>query len=243
MRTLLILTGHSKGLGKAIFDRFLMEDSTQIVAVSRTSLELENSRVHELALDLSDLAALESSLPKIFSDGEFDRYILINNAGWIGDVKPIGKLNPKGIKEVMNLNLLAPITLCNAFVKNYQENKGQKIIINISSGAAKKPLAGWGEYCSSKAGLEMFSKVAGQELRNKGFSVFSLAPGIVDTAMQGEIRNAEPEDFPALDRFVQYKTEGLLSTAEEVSEKILHLINHPEKFVDVVQDVRQFEVD
>jgi benzil reductase ((S)-benzoin forming) len=240
MKTLLILTGHTKGLGHAILDKFLDHEGIKIMALSRSTLEIDHPRLTEFALDLSDLNALESQLPKFFPQEIFDRYLLINNAGWIGEVKPIGKLNPKGIQRLMNLNLVAPMIITDAFVRAYSDQSGQKIICNISSGAAQKPLPGWGEYCTSKAGLAMFSKVAAEELSTLGFRVFSLAPGIVDTEMQAEIRKAESGDFPALDRFVSYKSNGLLSTPEEVAEKIHYLITHAEQFPDVNQDVRNF---
>lgn len=143
---------------------------------------------------------------------------------------------------MINLNLAAPMILTDAFAKAYGDRSGQKIIINISSGAAHKPLPGWGEYCTSKAGLAMFSKVAAEELKEKGIRVFSLAPGIVDTEMQAEIRHAHSEDFPALERFVSYKSEGQLSSAEEVAKKIFYLVNHPDRFLEVVQDVRAFDL-
>lgn len=243
MKSLLILTGHSKGLGRAILDQFLDEKNTEVIAVSRTPLDLQRDGLQEIPLDLSDLNALEMQLSKIFPSGDFDRIILINNAGWIGEVKPVGKLHPKGIRQVVNLNLAAPMILCDAFAKAYETHSGQKVIINISSGAASKPLSGWGEYCTSKAGLAMFSKVAAQELGEKGFRVFSLAPGIVDTEMQAEIRQAEESDFPAIDQFKTYKSEGRLSSAEEVARKIYFLIGHTKEFSEVVQDVRNFEAD
>lgn len=130
--------------------------------------------------------------------------------------------------------------LTDAFVKAYAAESGEKLIVNISSGAAHKPLPGWGEYCTSKAGLAMFSKVAADDLKSQGFRVFSLAPGIVDTEMQSEIRQADQEDFPALDRFMSYKKEGLLSSTVEVAEKIFHMVTHSEQFTEVIQDVRNF---
>ena len=239
-KTLLILTGHTKGLGKAIFDKFKALGGINIVALSRTRLEINLPEVIQLELDLSDLATLEALLPRIFPKDNFNRYLLINNAGWIGEVKPVGKLHPKGIQGVINVNLLAPMLLTDAFVKTYREDPGEKIICNISSVAASKPLSGWGEYCSSKAGLAMFSRVADEELRKHGFRVFSLAPGIVDTDMQTEIRHADKQDFPALDRFASYKSEGLLRTPEEVAEKIFYLMQNPNLFSETVQDVRNF---
>jgi benzil reductase ((S)-benzoin forming) len=241
-KSLLILTGHTKGLGKSILEMFLSLENYQVVAISRTGLDLGNPRLTEVQMDLNDLEGLEAKLPQIFPSGEFEKVILINNAGWIGEVKPVGKLHPKGIRQAMNLNLLAPMILTNGFVKSYSQIKGEKLICNISSGAAHKPLPGWAEYCSSKAGLAMFSKVAGEDLEKRGFRVFSLSPGIIDTGMQAEIRKADVGDFPSLDRFVSYKSEGHLSTAEEVAAKVYFLLRNPDLFQEVIQDVRNFDL-
>jgi benzil reductase ((S)-benzoin forming) len=241
-KSLLILTGHTKGLGKAILERFLELDNIRIVAVSRSVLNLQDPKLTEVQLDLSDLDALESRLPALFPTGEFDKVILINNAGWIGEVKPIGKLQSNLVRQAMNLNLLAPMILTNAFVEAYSESKSEKLICTISSGAAYKPLAGWSEYCTGKAGLAMFSKVAAEDLKEKGFRVFSVAPGVVDTDMQAEIRKSKSSDFPALDRFTAYKAEGKLSSAAEAAGKIFHLLSNPALFEEVVQDVRNFDL-
>lgn len=242
MKSLLILTGHTKGLGKAILDKFLLLEDFQVVAISRTGLDSSHVRLTETQMDLNDLAGLEANLPQIFPKGDFDKVILINNAGWIGEVKPVGKLHPKGIRQAMNLNLLAPMILTDAFVKAYSNLECEKLICNISSGAAHKHLPGWAAYCSSKAGLAMFSKVAAEDLKEKGFRVFSLAPGIIDTEMQAEIRMADKYDFPALERFTKYKSEGQLSSAAEVAEKVFYLLDNPDLFQEVVQDVRTFDL-
>lgn len=241
-KSLLILTGHTKGLGKAILERFLYEGTFQILAISRTELALNDDRVLEIKLDLADLAGLEAKLPQLFPAGDFEKIILINNAGWIGEIKPVGKLSSKVISEMMQVNLIAPMILTDAFVKMYGSRSGGKLICNISSGAAHKPLSGWAEYCSSKAGLAMFTKVAAEDLKQKGVKVYSLAPGIVDTEMQAEIRKADQSEFPALERFSKYKSEGQLSSTEEVANKIFHLLSNPELFPEVIQDVRDFDL-
>ena len=242
MKSLLILTGHSKGLGKAILERFLAEKNIQIVAISRSILDVRYPNLTQIAQDLRDLIGLEAKLPEIFPAGDFDKIILINNAGWIGEVKPVGMLQPTEMEKALKLNLLAPMSLTDAFVKAYSRLNIEKLICNISSGAARKPMPGWAEYCSGKAGLEMFSKVASEDLREKGFSVFSVAPGIVDTGMQREIRTADSSDFPALDRFKNFKTEGHLSAPAIVAEKIFYLLRNPALFPEVVQDVRDFDL-
>jgi benzil reductase ((S)-benzoin forming) len=241
-KSLVILTGHSKGLGRALLDKFLSEEYFQIVAVSRTILEVHHENFTQLKLDLSDLDTLKATLPQIFPSGDYEKIILINNAGWIGEVKPVGKLDPSEIKRSMDLNLIAPMILVDAFVKAYPLLTSQKVICNISSGAAHKPTAGWAEYCSSKAGLAMFSKVAAEDLRAKGFHVFAVAPGIVDTEMQAEIRTADRLDFPALDRFEGFKSEQKLLAPELVAEKLFYLLANPALFPGVLQDVRDFEL-
>jgi benzil reductase ((S)-benzoin forming) len=212
----------------------------QIHAISRTKVQIFHPQLTEWAVDLSDAAAVEAILPALFPRIDADRYLLINNAGWIGEIKPTGKLQPAAMQRTLQLNLLTPMLLSNAFAQAYGTSLGQKLICNLSSGAASKPLPGWAGYCSSKAGLEMFSKVMDAEWRSAAFRVFSVAPGIVDTEMQEEIRAAHPEDFPALARFRDYHSEGKLSPAAAVAEKIGFMLSHPNQFPDVVQDVRQF---
>jgi benzil reductase ((S)-benzoin forming) len=99
MKSLLILTGHTKGLGKAILDKFLSLENFQIVAISRTDLDSSDDRLTQIQMDLNDLAGLEANLSQLFPEGEFEKVILINNAGWIGEVKTVGKLHPKGISK------------------------------------------------------------------------------------------------------------------------------------------------
>lgn len=212
------------------------------MAISRSAIGVRHSRLTEIQADLSDINLLEGVLPKIFPEGDFSRVILINNAGTIGDIKQVGNLQPSAIQRTLNLNLAAPMILTDAFVRKYSHLLGEKLICNISSGAAHKPISGWAEYCSSKAGLAMLAQVAAEDLREKGFRVFSLAPGIVDTDMQAEIRTSGKADFPALERFISYQKEGQLSTSEDVAAKVFYLLSNPDLFPEVIQDVRKFDL-
>jgi len=241
-QSLLILTGHSQGLGRAILDFYLQKENFRIIAISRSKLNLNISRLKELSLDLSNLELLEKELDGIFPDEAFEEIILINNAGWIGEIKSVGKLQLQNLNTQIKLNLLAPMYLTNAFVDAYRHQKSKRSVCNISSGAAYKPVAGWSGYCSSKAGLSMFTLTCQQENLESGIRFFSLAPGIVDTAMQDQIRRADEKDFPNLERFKGYKAKGELTRAEEVAKKISYLMSNPDKFTDVIQDVRNFEL-
>jgi benzil reductase ((S)-benzoin forming) len=241
-KSLLILTGHSQGLGKALLDWFLQKENFEIIGISRTLLDIQSPRLKQLSLDLSDLDLLESQLDSIFPMDEFEEIILINNAGSLGEIKQVGQLNLKRFQALFNLNMLAPVILTNAFVSSYRKVNSTRLVCNISSGAAHKPLEGWSGYCSSKAGLAMFTSVCQKENEKTGIRFFSLAPGIIDTAMQTKIRESGEEDFPALDRFKTYKSEGKLSSGAEVAKKIGYLLANPDKFDSVNQDVRDFDL-
>ncbi len=92
-------------------------------------------------MDLNDLANLEVKLPSLFPEGDFDKVILINNAGWIGEVKTVGKLHPKGIRQALNINLLAPMILSDAFVKAYSSLEGKKTDLQYQFGCCTQALA------------------------------------------------------------------------------------------------------
>lgn len=241
-KSLLIITGHSQGLGRAILDHYLGNHSFQIIAISRTKLDIDSPNLQQISMDLSELDVLERQLPNIFPEVEFDKIILLNNAGWIGQIKPIGNLGPKEMRVQVNLNLLGPMYLTNAFIKRYKETASEKIVCNISSGAASRAVEGWSGYCSTKAALSMFTLVAAKENKSENFHFYSLAPGIVDTGMQGEIRESNESDFPEIEKFKAFKEEGKLVSPKEVAEKIGYLFDHTELFKEVIQDVRKFEI-
>ena len=88
--------------------------------------------------------------------------------------------------------------------------KGGGTIVNLSSGAAHRPMEGWSAYCAGKAGLAMLTRAIHEEYAAQGIRVFGFAPGVVDTDMQGSIRasginpvskipreNLAPADEPA----------------------------------------------
>ncbi|UZD24480.1 SDR family NAD(P)-dependent oxidoreductase [Algoriphagus halophytocola] len=241
-KSLLILTGHSQGLGRAILDNYLAKENFQILAISRSKLDLDRPNLTEVSLDLGELDVLESRMEELLPDGDYEQVILINNAGWIGEIKPIGSLMVKKLRSQVNVNLLAPMYLTNAFIAKYKAYQGKKIICNVSSGASHKPMQGWGGYCSTKAAIAMFTKVAAKENSDAEFRFFSVAPGIVDTQMQDEIRQASALDFPEIERFKSYKSNGDLSSPEQVASKISHMLENEHQFTEVIQDVRDFEL-
>mgnify|MGYP001072875106 CR=1 FL=1 len=229
MHTILI-TGASRGIGQAIVER-LTAPGKRIICVSRNQPEwLAKAGEHIFhPLDLSDLDQVEASLPTLFAPSLWrgsDRAWLINNAGAIAPVKWIGSLEPQAMARNVALNLTAPMLLANAFLHALKDLDCPKLVVNISSGAAKRPIDGWSVYCSAKAGLDMATRALAQEQSRQArpVRVLSFAPGIVDTRMQEEIRATPAEDFALLEQFIAFKNEGKLASPAAVADLLVRYL-------------------
>ncbi|PLR67053.1 (S)-benzoin forming benzil reductase [Bacillus sp. UMB0893] len=233
-----IITGASRGLGEAIVKQLLKPDH-QIIYLSRSENKelrqhaVENGAVlHFVPCDLSNAAQIEAAIPAIFEKIDWssaDKVTLINNAGTVNPMKPVGKASVSEIEAHVQLNLIAPMVLSNAFAAQTETADTDKVVVNISSGAANNPIYGWNAYCSSKAGLDMFTKAFGLEQRQAKHpvTVLSFSPGIMDTDMQGTIRNSKPEDFAEVARFQEYHETGKLRSADFVAGVLLKLLGGP----------------
>ncbi len=140
-----------------------------------------------------------------------------------------GTLKDDEIEINIQVNLTAPLVLANEFLRWADAASNPKLIVNISSGAARFSIVSWGAYCASKAGLDMFSKVMMAEKR-PDLQVVSVAPGIIETDMQRSIRNLSPDKFPLVDNFAAYKSSGSLKTPEQAAREILAIIEDPSEF-------------
>lgn len=233
-----IITGASRGLGQSLAIR-LMNQENFLICLSRTKSDklIKLAREKDIGFsyytcDLSQENEIEVTLKSIEKDIDFskaNKIILINNAGLIEPIKTIGNAESKMISMNISVNLIAPMLLTNWIVKRVIKQGKENIIVNVSSGASNRPMHGWSTYCSSKAGLDMFTKTVGIELAKTGdqCKIISFSPGIMDTEMQGEIRNADEEDFATLKTFIEYKEKNLLRTPDYVAQKLIELLEKP----------------
>jgi len=236
----IFVTGSSRGIGLAIVEELLKSNNNSVTGMSRSNYtEHENFKFVKI-----DLSNPEEVLNFEFrEESEFEKYILINNAGTVEPVGRVGKLSNEEIIKAYNLNLIAPAILSNKFISAYKNTQSKLHIINVSSGAGKHPIDGWAVYNSTKAGLDMFSNVIKLENEvdnNENILIHSIAPGIVDTKMQEEIRSKSESEFSNIQRFKNYYKDGDLNSPENVAKKYLEVINNPEKFNDCVISVRDF---
>ena len=230
------VTGSSQGIGLAITKALLRRDpSNRVTGISRQQNVTDDRYVH-LPVNLADGAELAAFRFPTVEDAQ--RIVLINNAGTLGTIDHLGRLDNAELVRNFTLNLAAPTALVNAFVEAYQHLPAKKLVIMLSSGAATKPYDGWGPYCSAKAGLEMLARVAHQEqlVSEHDFPIEfkSISPGPVRTAMQKQIREAGEAAFSQVSRFRQLASTDALPSPESVADKFVEVIENPAAFPEVI---------
>ncbi|WP_180954485.1 (S)-benzoin forming benzil reductase [Bacillus sp. V5-8f] len=228
-----IITGASKGLGEAIAEQCL-QDGNHCIFVARSAndqlIEKAGSqgvKVSSIFADLGESDQLPELVDRIFSEiSDAEELYLINNAGVVEPIKPVGQIEQERLETSIKVNFLAPMMLSNAFIERTRDFSGKKTIVNISSGAALRPYQGWAAYCSTKAGLEMFTRVTGAEQAQERHpvTIISFSPGIMDTNMQADIRQADEKDFAQAKTFHSFKEQGMLRPPQLVAEKLMALL-------------------
>jgi benzil reductase ((S)-benzoin forming) len=128
----------------------------------------------------------------------------------------------------MQVNVIAPIKLTRK-ISEFCGNSKQFTLVNISSGAGKRPIPSWAGYCASKAAIDLFSQTfLLEELElGKTTKVYSVAPGVIDTDMQVQIRATKESSFSSLENFQNLKSEQKLETPERIALKLDKLLNIP----------------
>jgi benzil reductase ((S)-benzoin forming) len=228
MKHYIFLTGSSKGLGKSLKHLLLERPDTFLCGISRSPEDSHQNqeRYRHYSVDLAQFSSTERVLPFFFGQVEKPASLtLINNAAILGKILHVGEGSSRDFARVMAVNAIAVMQLTNFFLEKYKDENCPKTIINLSSGAAKRPVDGWAAYCASKAALEMFSQVvqAEQDLKKTGVRVISFSPGVMDTPMQAEIRRADKAHFSQLERFQNLHAQQELPNPDEVAQKIISL--------------------
>ncbi|MFD1551516.1 short-chain dehydrogenase [Putridiphycobacter roseus] len=223
------ITGTSSGIGKALAEK-LLEQSHQVIGLSRRQTIKHPNYTHH-AIDLSDLKQVKAFE---FTANLNDDIVLVNNAGSLGPMVPVGRLIADEIIKINNLNITAPQILCNQFIQKYQANIGHLYhIINISSGAGKRPIDGWANYCASKSAIDLFTQTIEIELKERkknNWHVYAVSPGVVDTPMQLSIRSSDPKAFLNRQSFIDLKENNALVAPNNVALQLLEIIHNPKKF-------------
>ena len=239
---LYLVTGSTRGLGAALCAAIARSHDNALIALARAP-DAPVPGGTRIEVDLADAAAIERACDRIESrirGKRYDKAVLVNNAGVVEPVAPLEQVPAEALARNLAVNLVAPMLLMRRFLLFTEGVAALRRIINISSGAGRRPISGWSGYCAAKAGLDMVSRVVALEAESRGLplEVVSLAPGVIDTDMQATVRSQPEATFADVERFRRMKAEGQLRPAADVARDILRAEAEGRLKGDAVLDLR-----
>jgi len=242
---LYVVTGTSKGLGRAIADELAMRVNCVTIEIGRAT-SAKNASNTMLEADFSNAQSIEhafAALAAHIRGKTFQRAVLINNAGVVLPVVRFDKLDSGSLNNNLQVNLLAPILATTLFANLTRAVANERLVIGISSGAAKRAIRGWTAYCAAKAGLEMATRVMADEAAefDPTLAICTLAPGVVDTPMQATVRGQAADAFPDVARFRDMHATGALREANAVARDIIDLIQ-PSAGISVLKNGGNYDI-
>ena len=242
-RTSAVVTGHSRGLGEAIASH-LLRRGIRVLGISRRSNE-RLARTHgelldEVRLDLADQAALaawvrSAALRELVAGSQ--SALLVNNAGIVQPVGPLQMQDLAIVARAVVLNVATPLVLAAAFA-SATEGISDRRILHISSGAGTNPYSGWSVYCATKAALDHHARATALD-RIPSLRIGSVAPGVIDTDMQAEVRSTPEERFPDRRRFEELQRSGRLRSPELAGGEVVDYLLSESFGREVVTDLRR----
>lgn len=190
-----LITGANRGFGFAVARAFAKAGATVIVSGRRLSaiteaaarIRQEGAIAHEVELDVADFTSAEHAMATINNRfGGLD--IAVNNAALAGPISRIETTDASSWRRSVETNLIGPFNVARAALPLLLARKG--VLVNVSSGAAERPVTGMSAYCVTKAGLSMLTRNLALECSGTMLRVFGFRPGPIDADMQTEVRES-----------------------------------------------------
>lgn len=247
---LYILTGGSRGMGLAMARQILSQGHTLISIARQRNEDLPAwAQTHQAQLTQwqLDLAAPETAAAQLHqwlsaqTAANFSRAVLINNAGVIPPIAPLSHSDWQAVSQALRVGLEAPMLLTSAFLGATESWHMPRQVLNVSSGLGRRAIASQATYCAAKAGMDLFSVSVSldEAIKTNGAKICSLAPGVIDTDMQLQLRTTSADHFPDVERFASLKNTGALTSAEEAGARVLAWLEREDFGNPVLADVRQ----
>ncbi|TVS09639.1 MAG: SDR family NAD(P)-dependent oxidoreductase [Wenzhouxiangella sp.] len=216
-----LITGNSSGLGLGLTEA-LMEREAIVWGMSRSGCPLKprfDDVIRDRQQDLGQLSTLEDGLDSLLSDClRLDLVIL--NAGILGRIQDIAQTDVHDLEHIMRVNVWANKLILDWLIER-QIPVSQ--IVAISSGAAVNMNYGWGGYSISKAALNNLVALYAHEMTDS--HLISLAPGLVDTAMQDYLcADVDSEEYPSIQKLQQARGTPDMPGPREAADMILDLL-------------------
>jgi NAD(P)-dependent dehydrogenase (short-subunit alcohol dehydrogenase family) len=246
---LYILTGASRGMGLGMAQQ-LLQKGNALLCISRhanpdLAAAAARADVHltQWTHDLADGEGASARLREWLRNqnpANFASASLINNAGVIPPIAPLRQSQPADLALALRVGLEAPMALTAAFLGATESWLLPRKVLNISSGLGRYPMASQAGYCAAKAGMDHFTRCLAldEALHANGAKVCSLAPGVIDTDMQVQMRGSAGEAFPDQSKFLQLKAQGQLSSPAQAASQVLGYLARPDFGDKPVADVR-----
>jgi benzil reductase ((S)-benzoin forming) len=222
---LVFITGASSGIGLALA-RAVPFSPVRIIDVSRRGI----SGCEHFRADLGD-PAVWSRVADLFereiATFTGDRVVFIHSAGTLQPMGFAGEVDGAAYARNVLLNSAAPQVLGDAFLRAIRGRKERSFVVMIGSGAAESVYEGWTAYGAGKAAVNQWVRIAGAEQTRRGdrCRIVAVAPGVVATAMQEEIRRMPASQFPEVARFVELHEAGELRDPSLVAREIWDLVS------------------
>ena len=226
-----LITGASRGIGRAIATRFAQEGAdvafTYLSSVEKgQALEAElrafGVRAKGYRSDASDFAAADELATAVVADfGKID--VLINNAGITRDGL-LMRMSEQQWDEVITVNLKSVFNLTKAVIKPMMKAKAGSII-NLTSVVGIRGNAGQANYAASKSGIIGFTKSVALELGSRNIRSNAIAPGFIETEMTGELNEKAIEEWK---QTIPLKRGG---QPEEVADAVIFLASDLSRYI------------
>jgi benzil reductase ((S)-benzoin forming) len=248
-RHLTLITGASRGMGLAMAQQ-LLAAGHDLLCISRKTNDALAEEAKRLGRRCEqwpqDLARADNPA------GRLDTWLLaqdtrtlasvtlINNAGLVPRIAPLHEIPLADLKDAMRVDLEAPMLLTSVFLRATEGWTVPRKVLNISSGLGRRAMASQAAYCAAKAGMDHFTRCVAleQAVLPNGARVCSLAPGVIDTDMQVQLRGADPQRFPDRGNFVGLKEKGALASPAEAAARVLTYLQRPDFGSNPIGDVR-----
>ncbi len=222
-----LVTGASGGIGAAVARALHGAGATVGISGTRTGPLQDlaaalGGRVHVLACDLADAAAVEA-LPKQAAEAMGGIDILVNNAGITRDGL-LMRMSDEDWAAVIEVNLNATFRLCRAVLRGMAKARWGRIV-NVTSVVAQAGNPGQANYAAAKAGVLGMSKSLAHEIGSRGITVNCVAPGLIETAMTEKLTDEQRQ------RILAGVPAGRMGRPEEVAAAVLYLASEEAAYV------------
>lgn len=247
LQPLTLITGASRGMGEAMALQCLRAGH-QVIAISRqTSAALAaadtQGRLSQWQTDLADASEVAQRVHDLLQGREApgcSALHLINNAGVIAPLQPLEMTAFADTARALRVGLEAAMLLTTAVLGATRHWAVPRKVLNISSGLGRRAMAGSASYCAAKAGMDHYSRAVAleQAALPNGARIVSLAPGVIATDMQVQLRGADPALFPNREDFVQLQAKGQLLSPADAAARVLAWLARDDFGGNPVADVR-----